>query len=79
MVLMNRQIARLDRLVADVFRASGAVVTRAGVIRALVDGVIDGGLDVAGIASESDLRHRVGSHLKTYPLASTLRGRRLQN
>ena len=51
-VLMDRQIARLDRLVSDIHRLSGAIITRAGVIRALVDGVVGSGLEVTTVSSE---------------------------
>jgi hypothetical protein len=61
---MDRQIVRLDRLVHDIHRATGAILTRAGVIRALVDGVVGSGLDVTSISSEFDLRDRIGSRFK---------------
>lgn len=61
---MDRQIVRLDRLVHDIHRASGAILTRAGVIRALVDGVVGSGLDVTGLSSEFDLRDRIASRFK---------------
>jgi hypothetical protein len=61
---MDRQIVRLDRLVSDIHRATGAMLTRAGVIRALVDGVVGSGLDVTGVASELELRDRIGSRFK---------------
>jgi hypothetical protein len=63
-VLMDRQIVGLDRLVSHIHRASGAMLTRAGVIRALVDGVVGSGLDVAGISSEYALRDRIASRFK---------------
>ena len=61
---MDRQIVRLDRLVHDIHRASGAILTRAGVIRALVEGVVGSGLDVTGLSSEFDLRDRIASRFK---------------
>jgi hypothetical protein len=63
-VLLDRQIARLDRLVHDIHRATGAMLTRAAVIRALIDGVVGNGLNVAGISSESVLRDRIASRFK---------------
>jgi hypothetical protein len=51
-------------LVGDIRRASGAILTRAGVIRALVDGVVGSGLDVSNIASEFALRDRIASRFK---------------
>jgi len=63
-VLMDRQIVRLDRLVNEIHRSTGAILTRAGVIRALVDGVVASGLDVTRISSEFDLRDRIASRFK---------------
>ena len=63
-VLMDRQIVRLDRLVSDIHRTTGAILTRAGVIRALVDGVVSNGFDVTRVTSEFDLRDRIASRLK---------------
>ena len=63
-VLMDRQIVRLDRLVSEIHRATGAILTRAGVIRALVDGVVGNGLDVTSVSSEFDLRDRIASRFK---------------
>lgn len=63
-VLMDRQIVRLDRLVSEIHRATGAILTRAGVIRALVDGVVGSGLDITGISSEHALRDRIASRFK---------------
>jgi hypothetical protein len=61
---MDRQIVRLDRLVHDIHRTTGAILTRAGVIRALVDGVVGSSLDVTSISSEVDLRDRIASRFK---------------
>jgi hypothetical protein len=63
-VLLDRQIVRLDRLAHEIHRATGAILTRAGVIRALVDGVVGSGLDVSGVSSEFDLRDRIASRFK---------------
>ena len=60
-VLLDRQIVRLDRLVSEIHRATGAILTRAGVIRALVDGVVGSGVDIARVSSEFDLRERIAS------------------
>ena len=43
-VLMDRQIAHLDRLVGDIRAATGATMTRASLSRAFVDGVIGSGV-----------------------------------
>jgi hypothetical protein len=61
---MDRQIARLDRVVSEIHGATGAILTRAGVIRALVDGVVGNGFDVTRVTSEFDLRDRIASRFK---------------
>src|SRR5216684_1762712 len=58
-VLFDRQILHLDRLATDIRGTSGKVLNRAEIIRALIDGLIDSGMDITGTASESDLRGRV--------------------
>src|SRR6476619_169492 len=70
-VLLDRQIVRLDRLVSEIHRATGAILTRAGVIRALVDGVVGTGLDVTRVSSEFDLRDRIASRFKRRPSKGT--------
>jgi hypothetical protein len=55
-VLFNRQIVFLDRLVANIRAKSGAAISRAQLIRALVDAVADGHLDLTAATSEADLK-----------------------
>ena len=55
-VLFDRQIVFLDRLCADIRAGSGVAISRAHVIRALVDGLTEAGLDLTGTRSEADLR-----------------------
>jgi hypothetical protein len=62
-VLFDRQILHLDRLAADIRGTNGKVLNRAEIIRALIDGLIDSGMDITGTASESDLRARVARRL----------------
>jgi hypothetical protein len=62
-VLFRRQILQLDRLTADVRRKSGKAMTRAEVIRALIDGLITSGMDVTAHASEATLRAHVAERL----------------
>jgi hypothetical protein len=64
-VLFDRQIVHLDRLATDIRGASGKVMNRAEIIRALIDGLIDSGMDVTGAASESDLHARIARRLGT--------------
>jgi len=62
-VLFDRQIVHLDRLATDIRGRSGKVLNRAEIIRALIDGLIDSGMDVTGSGSEADLRGRVSRRL----------------
>jgi len=62
-VLFDRQIVHLDRLASNVRGKNGKVLNRAEIIRALIDGLIDSGMDITGTASEADLRARVARHL----------------
>jgi len=64
-VLFDRQIVHLDRLATDIRGKSGKVINRAEIIRALIDGLIDSGMDVTGSGSEADLRARVTRRLGT--------------
>jgi len=62
-VLFDRQILHLDRLATDIRGKSGKVLNRAEIIRALIDGLIDSGMDVTVAGSEADLRARVARRL----------------
>jgi hypothetical protein len=64
-VLFDRQIVHLDRLATDIRGKSGKAINRAEIIRALIDGLIDSGMDVTGSGSEADLRARVARRLGT--------------
>jgi len=64
-VLFDRQIVHLDRLATDIRGKSGKVINRAEIIRALIDGLIESGMDVTGSGSEADLRGRVARRLGT--------------
>jgi hypothetical protein len=58
-VLFDRQIVHLDRLATAIRDKTGKVLNRAEIIRALIDGLLDSGMDVTAAASEADLRARV--------------------
>src|SRR3954471_3003989 len=58
-VLFDRQISHLDRLTTHTRAKNGKNLNRAEIIRALIDGLIDSGMDVTATASEADLRARV--------------------
>jgi hypothetical protein len=62
-VLFDRQIVHLDRLAVDIRGKSGKVLNRAEIIRALIDGLLDSGMDITGSASEADLRAHVARRL----------------
>ena len=62
-VLFDRQIQHLDRLSTDIRGKSGKNLNRAEIIRALIDGLIDSGMDVTSTGTEADLRARVARHL----------------
>jgi len=62
-VLFDRQIRLLDRLAIDIRVKNGKQLNRAEIIRALIDGLIDSGMDISGTASEKELRTRVARRL----------------
>ncbi len=64
-VLFDRQVTQLDRLAVNGRGRSGKALNRAEIIRALIDGLIDSGMDIANAGSEADLRARVARRLGT--------------
>ena len=62
-VLFDRQILHLDRLASEIRGKSGKLLNRAEIIRGLIDGLIDSGMDITGTGSEADLRARVARRL----------------
>jgi hypothetical protein len=62
-VLFDRQILHLDRLTTDIRGKNGKALNRAEIIRALIDGLIESGLDITSTGSEADLRTRVARGL----------------
>lgn len=64
-VLFDRQIDDLDRLSKEMRRKHGKPMNRAEIIRALIDGLIESGMDVVAAASEADLRARIARRLGT--------------
>jgi hypothetical protein len=67
-VLFDRQIVFLDRLGADIRSANGVAISRAHVIRALVDALSESGLDLTGTRSENDLRAMLTARLSRHRL-----------
>jgi hypothetical protein len=69
-VLFNRQIVFLDRLAANIRSQSGAAISRAQLIRALVDAASDADIDLTAARSEADLKATILARLGRYRLSS---------
>ena len=67
-VLFNRQIVFLDRLAANIRAQSGAAISRAQLIRALLDAVADSDIDLTPSTSEADLKATLLARLGRYRL-----------
>lgn len=67
-VLFNRQIVFLDRLAASIRAQSGAAITRAQLLRSLVDAVADADIDLTTATSEADLKGTLLTRLGRYRL-----------
>lgn len=65
-VLFNRQIVFLDRLAANIRAQSGAAISRAQLIRALLDAVTDADIDLTASMSEADLKATLLTRLGRY-------------
>ena len=65
-VLFDRQIVFLDRLGADIRAASGVAISRAHVIRALIDALSESDLDLTSTRSEADLKAVLTARLGRY-------------
>ena len=69
-VLFNRQIVFLDRLAANIRAQSGAAISRAQLLRSLVDAVADADIDLTASTSEADLKTTLLERLGRYRLGS---------
>lgn len=67
-VLFNRQIVFLDRLAANIRARSGAAISRAQLIRALVDAVGASDIELTAATSEADLKASILARLGKYRL-----------
>jgi hypothetical protein len=65
-VLFNRQIVFLDRMAANIRAHSGAAISRAQLIRAVVDAISDSDIDLTSARSEADLKSAILSRLGRY-------------
>jgi hypothetical protein len=63
-VLRTNQVVYLDRVCADIRAKSGAAIARAELIRALIDALADGGLNVTSARNEAELRALFSRKLK---------------
>jgi hypothetical protein len=62
-VLFNRQIVFLDRIASTIRAQSGAAISRAQLIRALVDAAADADIDLTASRTEADLKATILSRL----------------
>jgi hypothetical protein len=69
-VLFNRQIVFLDRLAANIRAQSGAAISRAQLIRALLDAVADADIDLTSATSEADLKATLLARLGRYRIGN---------
>jgi hypothetical protein len=67
-VLFNRQIFFLDRLAANIRAQSGATISRAQLIRSLVDALSEADIDLTASTSENDLKATLLARLGRYRL-----------
>jgi hypothetical protein len=67
-VLFNRQIVFLDRLAANIRAQSGAAISRAQLIRSLLDAVAASEVDLTASTSEADLKATLLARLGRYRL-----------
>lgn len=63
-VLFNRQIVFLDRMAASIRARSGAAISRAQLVRALLDAVGDSDIDLTASTSEADLKKSILDRLE---------------
>jgi hypothetical protein len=66
-VLLDRQIVFLDRLIADIRAANGTSISRANLIRALIDSLAASDLDLTNSRSERDLIRVLAERLRRRP------------
>jgi hypothetical protein len=64
-VLFDRQIVELDRIRLGIREKTGAAVKRAEIIRAMVDAVLESGIDLTRATNEIAIKHMVTTKLRT--------------
>jgi hypothetical protein len=65
MVLYDRQIIFLDRLITDIRASTGAIVKRTDIVRALIDGLIESEIDLTSVKDEGDLKRLIRGATQT--------------
>ena len=69
-VLFDRQIEFLDRMAANIRAQSGAAISRAQLVRAVLDAVGDADIDLSASTSEADLKTTILARLGRYRLGT---------
>ena len=62
-VLFDRQIVFPDRVLANIRMQNGTVISRAQLVRALLDAVADADIDLTAASSEADLKTTILARL----------------
>jgi hypothetical protein len=63
-VLFDRQVQHLDRLARRARRRGHKSINRACIIRGMIDGILQSGMDLSRHSSEAQLRENVASGLR---------------
>jgi len=63
--MYERQVEELEELLAAIRARTGALLSRAEVIRALLDALFESGIDVTGVRSGSHLKELIGAMFAT--------------
>jgi hypothetical protein len=63
-VLFDRQIAFLDRIVESIRARSAGDISRAQLIRSMVDALSETDIDLTAATSEKDLKTRIRAHFR---------------
>jgi hypothetical protein len=69
-VLFDRQIGFLDQLAGNIRERSGAAISRAQLIRSVLDAVSEADLDLTASTSEADLKATLLARLGRYRLGT---------
>lgn len=63
-ILLNKQIAFLDRLAADIRQNAGTAITRSEIIRVLIDLLTESGVDLTAAKSEEEFKAILKERMK---------------